>query len=338
MKALVYEGPRMVITKSVEKPEPKKGEALVQVYYAGICGSDMHIYHGVHPRAKAPLIMGHEFCGQVVSLNGEIEGIKEGDKVVIEPLLSCNKCHPCKTGAYHVCASLGLVGIDRDGGFAEYVSVPIKGLHKIPEDMNLIDAALIEPVAVAVHTVRMSRLKIGDVVVVLGAGPIGTLVAEVCKTAGARNIIITDVKEERLEKALAKGFNVIDSTKEDVVKKVMEITNGKGADIVFDVAGVQSTATMCTQLAKIRGQIVVVAVFNNPPNFNLRDINFKELDVIGVRVYNFEDYEIAIDMVYNKRINIEGIATHIFDLDEGEKAFATMEKGEGMKILFKINE
>lgn len=321
----------------MENPQPKKGEALVKVYYAGICGSDMHIYHGVHPRAKAPLIMRHEFCGQIVSLNGEADDVKEEDKVVIEPLLSCGKCHPCKTGAYHVCSSLGLVGIDRNGGFAEYVSVPIKGLHKIPEDMNLVDAALIEPVAVAVHAVRMSRLKIGDVVVVLGAGPIGTLVAEVCRTAGARNIIVTDVKEERLEKARARGFCAIDSTKEDVFKKVMEITNGKGADVVFDAAGVQATINMSTQLTKIRGQIVVVAVFNNPPNVNLRDVNFKEFDVIGVRVYNFEDYEIAIDMVYNKRIKVEGLVTHIFDLEEGNKAFSTMENGQGMKILFKIN-
>jgi threonine dehydrogenase-like Zn-dependent dehydrogenase len=149
---------------------------------------------------------------------------------------------------------------------------------------------------------------------------------------------MTDVKKERLEKARLRGFDVIDPTSEDVVKKVKEMTDGKGADIVFDVAGVQSTATMSTQLVKIRGQIVIVAIFNNPPNFNFRDVSFKEFDVIGVRVYNFEDYDIAIDMVYNKRINIEGLATHIFDLEDGEKAFITMENGEGMKILFKINE
>lgn len=338
MQALVYKGPKTIYVESKDIPEVKRGEALVRVFYAGICGSDMHIYHGVHPRAKAPLIMGHEFCGEVVDINDEDNNIKIGDMVVPEPLLFCGKCHACLTGNYHVCYNLGLLGIDRDGGFAEYAAVPVSKLHKIPKDMSKVDAAIIEPVAVAVHTVRMSRLKIGDDVVIMGAGPIGTLVAETCKTAGAKQIIMTDVKEDRIQKARERDFMVINSLKENLVEKIMDLTNGKGADIVFDVAGVEATAAIDTKLVRVRGQIVVVAVFNDPPRVNYRDVSFKEIDIVGVRVYNFEDYDMAINLVYNKKINVSNIVTHIFNLDEGEKGFKVMESGNGMKVLFKLND
>lgn len=336
MKALIYKGPKTLSVESVDMPKLKKDEALVRVVYSGICGTDMHIYHGVHPRAKAPLVMGHEFCGEVVDINSSDKCIKIGDFVVPEPLLFCGKCHACMTGNYHVCYNLGLLGIDRNGGFAEYVAVPISKLHLIPKDMSMLDAAIIEPVAIAIHSVRMSRLKIGDDVVVMGAGPIGTLVAEACKTAGAKHTILVDVKEDRIQKAIERGFMVVDPLKENLFEKVMNLTNGKGADIVFDVAGVESTATIDTKLVRAKGQIVVVAVFNDPPRVNYRDVVFKELDIVGVRVYNFEDYKIAINLVYNKRIDVSDIVTHVFDLDEAEKAFNAMESGYGMKVLFKL--
>lgn len=336
MKALIYEGPRNLRLKAIDNPQRRAGEALLKVFYAGICGTDMHIYHGVHPRARAPLVMGHEFCGEVVSLNGESDKVKVGDKVVVEPLLSCEKCHACRTGAYHVCAHLGLLGIDRDGGYAEYAVVPINRLHKIPDDMSPVEAALVEPVAVAVHAVRLSRLKMGDVVAILGAGPIGTLVAEACRAAGAREVIVTDVSSERIKRARARGFLVLNPLTDDIVTEINRITGGKGADIVFDAAGVRSTAELGTRIVKIRGQIVVVAVFNEPPNVDYRAVNFRELGITGVRVYNFEDYEIAVDMVYKQKIKVDGIVTHIFGLEEAEQAFTIMEKGEGMKILFRI--
>lgn len=338
MKALIYDGPKRIRVAEVYEPQPLSGEALIKVSYAGICGTDMHIYHGTHPRAKAPLVMGHEFSGKVVSLNGHSSEINIDDKVVVEPLLYCGECPACRSGSYHVCTHLGLIGIDRNGGFAEYVSVPVKALHKIPNEMSFLEGALVEPVAVAVHSIRMSKLKLGDTAVVLGAGPIGTLVAEVCQVAGASKVHIIDVNKERIERARSRGFAVYNPDECNTVDAIMEATYKKGADVVFDAAGVQSTAEICTKLVKIRGQIVVVAVFNTPPNVNYRDVNFNELDIIGVRVYNYEDYDIAINMINKKRINIEGLATHIFSLEDAGKGFAAMEKGECMKILFKICE
>ncbi len=338
MRALVYDGPRALRLAEVQEPRPATGEALVQVRYAGICGSDMHIYHGVHPRAKAPLIMGHEFAGSIVAVNGPGRGFAIGDKVVVEPLLYCGECPACRSGAYHVCARLGLTGIDRDGGFAEYVTVPIKALHRLPDGMPFQDGALVEPTAVAVHSVRMSRLKLGDMVAVLGAGPIGTLVAEACRAAGAGEVHVVDVNRGRIERARQRGFTVHNPNEGSIVEAIAEATAGKGADIVFDAAGAQSTAEIATKLVKIRGQIVVVAVFNALPKVNYRDVNFHELDVIGVRVYNYEDYAIAIRMVADKRIPVQGLATHVMSLEQAEQGFAAMEQGEGLKVLFRIGD
>ncbi|SMB98978.1 2-desacetyl-2-hydroxyethyl bacteriochlorophyllide A dehydrogenase [Thermanaeromonas toyohensis ToBE] len=336
MKAVVYEGPRRLEVKDVPVPQPGPGEALLKVFYGGLCGTDMHIYHGVHPRAKPPLIMGHEFCGQIVALNGEAAGVKVGDKVVVEPLLSCGKCAACLSGYYHVCANLGLLGIDRDGGFAEYALVPISRVHRLPQDMPMLEAALVEPVAVAIHAVRMSRLKIGDIVAILGAGPIGTLVAETCRASGAE-VIITEVAPERLERARARGFLALNALAQDVEAEVRAVTCGKGVDVVFDAAGVPATAELSTRIVKVRGQVVVVGVFNEPPPVDYRTVSFRELDIIGVRVYNFEDYQIAADMIYKRKIKVDGIVTHIFKLEEAERACEIMERGEGMKILFRLD-
>jgi len=336
MKAVVYEGDRRLKVKDVPVPQPGQGEVLLKVFYGGLCGTDMHIYHGVHPRAKPPLIMGHEFCGQIVALNGEAFGLKVGDKVVVEPLLSCGKCAACFSGYYHVCVNLGLLGIDRDGGFAEYALVPISQVHKLPQDMPMMEAVLVEPVAVAVHAVRMSRLKIGDKVAVLGAGPIGTLIAEVSRASGAE-VIFSEVATDRLNMARTKGFLAINALVQDVEAEIMAITSKKGVDVVFDAAGVPSTAELSTRIIKIRGQVVVVGVFNEPPLVDYRTVIARELDIIGVRVYNFEDYQIAVDMIYNKKLKMDDIVTHIFKLEEAESAFEIMERGKGMKILFRVH-
>jgi threonine dehydrogenase-like Zn-dependent dehydrogenase len=180
MKAALYKDIKKVETGEIKKPEIKDKEALIKVKYAGICGTDIHIYKGLHPRATAPLVMSHEFSGIVEEIGTKRKDIKMGDRVVINPLISCGNCFPCREGHPHICPNLNLVGIDQNGGFAEYTKVNSDKLFKIPDALPMDLAALMEPVAVAVHAVRKSKLSLGDKVAVIGGGPIGQLISQIC--------------------------------------------------------------------------------------------------------------------------------------------------------------
>ncbi|RYD04762.1 hypothetical protein N752_12620 [Desulforamulus aquiferis] len=289
MKAAVYLGKEEIGLKEVERPSLNPDEVLIRIHSAGICGSDLGIYSGKHPRAKAPLIMGHEFTGEVVeSLAADIE---VGDRVTVNPLISCGVCQPCQTGNAHVCRKLGLVGIDIDGGFAEYVKVDSSKILKLPKDLPLDIACLVEPLAVCVHAVRKSTFKVGDNVVVLGGGPIGLLTAIAARYAGASQVLLTEVNEGRCELAKSFGFTVIEAA-QNPETEVLKLTGDVGADVVFEAAGVPATAALTTKLVKISGQIVIVGVFKEPPKIDLQAVNFRELSIIGVRVYTPKDYQV----------------------------------------------
>ncbi|NEU31029.1 alcohol dehydrogenase catalytic domain-containing protein [bacterium LRH843] len=331
MNALVYHGKEQVSYEEVEKPVVEQGEVLIQVKFAGICGSDMGVFAGKHPRATAPLIMGHELSG-VVALTNDAGDVEVGDRVTINPLIRCGTCHPCLEGNSHVCRNLGLVGIDTDGGFAEFVKVSSEKVVKIPDELSLETASLIEPLAVTVHAVRKSEFKAGDNVVVIGGGPIGMLTAMTARLAGAQKVMIIEVSKNRQVFAREQGFTVIDAL-DNPTKKVLEYTNGRGADIVYEVAGVKQTALLSTELVKITGQVVIVSVFKEPVNVDLQGLNFRELSMIGVRVYTDKDYEAATDIIA-KHPEIASIITHKLPLSEGRRGFEMMrEATDAMKIL-----
>src|SRR4030043_499320 len=194
MKAVLYRDIQVVKMSDIKRPIITNNEALIKVEYAGICGTDLHIFDGLHPRAKAPLVMGHEISGVIEEMNTEKKDIKIGDRVAINPLISCGYCLPCREGNPHLCPNLKLVGIDQNGGFEEYVKIKDDKLYKIPNSLPLDLAALAEPVAVAVHAVRKSKLLVGDKVVVMGGGPIGQLVALICRINGASSIVLSEIK------------------------------------------------------------------------------------------------------------------------------------------------
>lgn len=274
MKAGMYISEKNVIVGELDKPVVKQGEALIKVSSAGICGTDMMIYFGKHPRAKAPLVMGHEFSGVIEEINGE-STFNVGDRIVVEPTMSCGKCDACISGNTHVCRTLGLIGIDNHGGYAEYVAVPLHRLHKVPDALSDAHAALAEPVAVGIHTVRRSNVKVGDTVVILGAGPIGLLIALTAKLAGANKIFISDISPYRLKTAEELGFIALDGRKVDVVEEVKAATNGVGADVVFEVAGNNITANQMIHVCRTQGQIVVVSVYKQPPTIDLAAMHFR---------------------------------------------------------------
>jgi (R,R)-butanediol dehydrogenase/meso-butanediol dehydrogenase/diacetyl reductase len=214
MNALLYKGKNELELGSIPIPEPGIDEVLIKVSYAGICGTDIHIYHGKHPRAKGPLVMGHEFCGEIVKCPESSE-LNVGDFVTAEPLISCGTCFTCLSGHPHVCKTLGLYGIDANGAFAEYVTMPVKKVYKIPKEIKRQFGALIEPIAVAIHALRISNLKISDTVCILGGGPIGLLLALTSKAAGCKDVIICEMNSYRLELAKKYGITTVDVSSEN---------------------------------------------------------------------------------------------------------------------------
>ncbi|MBS4208144.1 alcohol dehydrogenase catalytic domain-containing protein [Bacillus sp. FJAT-50079] len=335
MKAGQYLAEKNISINEIQKPTVQSGEALIKVLCAGLCGTDMMIYFGKHPRAKAPLAMGHEFSGVIEEISGD-SLFKIGDRVVVEPTISCGNCSACISGQNHVCESLQLIGIDMDGGFAEYVVVPIDRLHKTPDHLSDSIASLAEPVAVAVHTVRKSKLKIGQDIAILGAGPIGLLIGLIAKLNGANTIFISDISPYRLKVAKELGFHVLDANRISITEEILNRTNERGVDVVFEVAGTQTTAEQMIDIIKTQGEIVVVSVFKQPPTLNLAKMHYREISLTTTRCYSSDDFKTAIDLLAQGNLHVSPIISHELSLDEINKGFLLMENPEtSLKVLIK---
>ncbi len=318
MKALVYAGPKKAELRDVETGEKKEGQIKIDIIYCGVCGSDIGIYLGTHPRAKAPLVFGHEFLG-VAAEDGK--RIKKGDRVVPYPLLSCGHCKACRNGNEHVCNTLGLIGIDVDGGMCESVYVDEDVLYKVPEGVSDKAAAVIEPLAVLVHAIHMSGFEPLDTAVVAGAGPIGMLCAVMLKHAGASQIFISDVAEKRLEAARELGMIPVNPLKEDLEAVVKAATDGEGCDVFFECSGAAAAAVQMTDVTRVRGKICMVSVHKQPHEVNLRDVNFKEQTLVGTRVYTKDEFGQAVELTKKLENQLEKIVTHVVPLRESEKVF-----------------
>ena len=335
MKAAQYFSTENIKISDVQKPDIVEGEALIKVSYTGVCGTDMMIYSGKHPRAVSPLIMGHEFSGVIENIKGN-SNFKKGDCVTVEPTISCGQCKACLSGSYHVCENLKLIGIDMDGGFAEYVRVPIHRLHIVPDNLSMELAALAEPLAVAVHTVRRSTLKVGQDVVILGAGPIGLLIGIVARMNGANNIFISDISEFRLNKAKKLGFHAINDKKMDSVNEIMKKTNGRLIDVVFETAGIQKTVDQAVNIIKTQGKIVIVSVFKTNPKISLADMHFREISLTTTRCYSSDDFKTAIDIMSSEKIDFSIVISHELPINQVGKAFSLMKNTEdSLKVLVK---
>ncbi|MHB0859270.1 MAG: zinc-dependent alcohol dehydrogenase [Anaerolineae bacterium] len=332
MRAALWLGTEQVAFREVERPTPRPGEALIRVAYAGICGTDLMIYLGKHPRAKAPLVMSHEFVGAIVEADGD--AFAPGTPVAVNPLLTCGACYACRNGIPHVCARLGLVGIDRDGGFAEYVATPLHTVRPLPESLPLVQAALIEPLAVAVHALRASDLRVGDVTAILGAGPVGILTAQVARLAGARRVFVSEQSPRRLQIARDLGFEVIDVAQQNTVQTIMDATGGEGLPVVFETAGVQATIREAGQLGRPGGQILQVGMPKTPPLVDISGLSYRELRITPIRVYREEDFDQAIHIAATGRVDLVQPVTHVVSLRELAAAFEVAHQAtDACKIL-----
>ncbi|MBY6154301.1 2,3-butanediol dehydrogenase [Vannielia litorea] len=340
MKAARWHGVKDIRVEDVPEPTPGKGEVKVKVAWTGICGSDLHEYLAGpifvpvdedHPLShdKAPITMGHEYCGTVAELGDGVTGLSVGDRVAIEPIFACGACPACLEGKYNLCDSLGFVGLSGGhGGFAAHSVVPARMVHKMPEELSMEQGALVEPAAVALHAVRLSRIKAGDKAAVFGAGPIGLLVVESLRVAGASEIHVVEPSEVRRQKALELGAtSVIDPTATDAVAEIRDATNG--VHVAFEVTGVPQVLPQCIDATRHEGQVLVVSIWEQEASFQPNTVVLKERQLQGTIAYrNVYPAVMALmtqgyfnaDQLVTKRIALEDIVAEGFDALVAEKS------------------
>ncbi len=333
MKASYYEGNKTFTVKEKEMTLPAEGEVRIRVAYCGICGSDVHIYHGnMDARVSIPQTIGHEMSGTIDAIGEGVKGFEVGDKVVVRPL-DARLEDASDKGFSHIAKKLKFVGIDSEGAMQQYWNIMASIVHRLPDDVDMKLAALTEPVAVACHDVRRSGLVEGEVAVVLGGGPIGTLVAMVARLTGAK-VIVSELNPKRIKMLRGLGFDVVNPAEQDLLKHVSELSNGALADVIFEVAGVQASVNTMTEIAGIRGRIVGVAIHAVKREVDLKMCFWRELSFIGARVYEPQDYEHAIRLVGEKILPLETMVTAVYPLSEIQKAFDQIAQNpSGMKVL-----
>ncbi len=336
MSALFYEGNHTFTLKPTEKTAPQQGEVRLKMAYVGVCGTDVHIYHGkMDARVKPPQIIGHEVSGVIDAIGEGVEGWKVGDKVTVRPLHPGAEV-PADNGYRHIGQHLKFIGIDSPGGMQKYWNVPAFTLHQLPENLSLQLGAMIEPLAVACHDIRLGGLVAGENAVVIGGGPIGLLIALVAKQKGA-NVLISEVNPNRIAFIQSLGFQTVNPIENDVVKAVEDFTNGAMADVVFEVSGVQAGVNAMTQLPRVRGRIVIVAIHAEPKAVDLFKFFWRELQLIGARVYEPEDFDEAIALAASGTLPLEKMITQTSPLADAQQVFETIDKNpEGMKYLLEI--
>jgi 2-desacetyl-2-hydroxyethyl bacteriochlorophyllide A dehydrogenase len=284
-------------------------------------------------RVTKPAVIGHEMSGVIEAVGADVSGWTVGDRVTVRPLDSCGACPACKAGHSHICQKLKFIGIDRPGAMQKLWTVPAHTLHRLPDALTLKEGALIEPVAVACHDVRLGEVKAGEFVVVLGGGPIGALIALVAKQKGAR-ALVSEVNPFRIKLLRDFGVEVVNPEETNLVALVEEQTGAAGADVVFEVTSSKAGVEMMTKLPRVRGRIVVVAIFSQPPQVDLFKFFWREISMRGARVYEAQDFEEAITLAASARLPLDKLITNVCSLDDLEWGLRQLEKGgEVMKVL-----
>ncbi|MGB7189878.1 MAG: alcohol dehydrogenase catalytic domain-containing protein [Acidobacteriaceae bacterium] len=337
--AAFYEGSQTIRIGECTLVPPGPSEVQIRVSYCGICGTDLHVFHGaMDHRVHMPQVLGHEMAGTIVAIGSIVKDFMPGDRVTVRPLAPCGDCPACRAGHSHICHNLKFIGIDVPGALQGFWTVPAHTLHRLPESVSLDHGALIEPIAVACHDVRRGEVTKDDYVVALGGGPIGLLVGLVAQSRGAR-VVVSEVNPFRVNLAREFGLDAINPHESDLAQKVMEETGGAGADVVFEVSGSQAGAELLTQLPRVRGRIVVVAIFSQPPKIDLFRFFWRELQLRGARVYEPEDFEAAIALAASGKLPLDRIVTAVQPLESLAQAMRELEAGGPvMKILLRCSE
>jgi len=333
--------------KRVPVPEIADSEVLIKVAYAGICGSDMHIYHGdFQPRTQTPLIQGHEFSGTIVATGRNVRGLGVGDRVVVDPILWCGTCAACQIGHYPACSSLKLVGVDMDGAFAEYVAVKDFMLHRIDERISDRHGALVEVLAIGFHACHRGDLQKNDTVVIWGAGRVGQCILQAARTITDATIFLVDVLENRLNIAKSTYDNIvaINATKENPVDVIHEQTKGRGVDVAFEAVGHAVETPIapppipgCAKSIRGAGTIVALGLGDDPSPLVMKELIWKEAKIVASRVTHGE-FKDAIYHMAEGHLHPEVLISDEFSAERADEAFKLLENDPAnhLKILLKL--
>lgn len=331
-------GPGIEFRSDAEKPTPGLGEVRLKVGSVGICGSDIHIYKGHDignlPKLPIPFIPGHEFAGSVESIGSGVEGYKSGDRVCAEITVTCGKCYFCRTEQRVFCTAIREIGVDRNGAYAEYVIVPAYDLHSLPSEMTYEQGSLVEPLAAALHPYERLDIGIRDSIAIVGAGPIGLFAVALAKTLGYSKIMSVGRRDDRLKLAREFGADyVFDIDKEDGIERVVQSTDGIGADVVLEATGNPKSLEQTFRMARKDGQVCLAGATLEQSTISSSLIVGKSLRVTGSFDYNWLTFERCIELIANKKVDVGKVVSHKFHLEDVEDAFSLILNKEAIKVL-----
>jgi len=342
LKAAVLTGVQNFELREVPNPQPPGGGLIVKVETCAICGTDVKMYRFGYSAAKLPLIPGHELAGTIARVGEGIQGHREGERVVVAPNIPCGTCFYCQRGMQTSCEKLQTIGVHRDGGFAQYVMIPALAVRQgcvipVPEDISFEEAALIDPASCAINACELSRVKVGDVVVVIGAGPAGCLNVEVSRAFGAQKIILVQRSLPRLKQAEFTRADVyVSPLREDVVKRVMQETGGKGADVVIVACGSGEAQEQALEMVAKRGNVNLFGGLPKNSTFikvNSNLIHYKETFVIGTHGGSTRQCKTALDMIASGKIKAKEYVSCRLGLPDFSQAIKLAEERKGLKIF-----
>ena len=334
MRSALYTGNSTIVVEERPAVPPAAGEVQIEVAYTGICGTDLHILHGdMDSRVRIPQTIGHEMSGRVAAVGPGVTGLTVGAPVTVMPLRWCGACPACLAGHHHICHRLDFVGIDSPGAMQQRWTVAADVVVPLPADLPLTHGALVEPTAVAVHDVRRAGLRAGEQAVVIGGGPIGVLIALVARSAGA-DVVLVEVDTQRRAIAGRLGIRTLDPARDDPGGEVAAWTGGAGAAVAFEVSGSAAGLTTAVDLLAVRGRLVVVGLHSQKREIDLFRFFWRELTLVGARVYQREDYDTAIELLRAGEVGAGTLITHVEPLTGAAAAFDALRGGGGvMKVL-----
>lgn len=340
MKQAELVAPLTVRLVESPRPAPGPGEALIAVARVGICGSDLHAYHGRHPFIRLPIVPGHEFAGTVVEVGEGVQHLTPGQRVTVEPSIVCGACYQCTHGRYNICERLKVIGCQTTGAMGEYLTVPAAKVLPLPDEVTWDQAALLEPLAVAVHAARTAGIRPGMKALILGAGTIGLMTLQVAKALGAGPTMISDLIQERLDLARRLGADyTVNPSTTPLALAVERAFGADRADVIIECAGVAATARDAVRVARKGTRIVIAGVFAEEVPVSLGLVQDRELELVGTLMYAAGDFPAALELVRDGRVQVEPLITHRFPLTQAAKAFATADSRQGaLKVLVEVGD
>lgn len=335
MKQAIMMKPGEVTIREVDIPEVAPNQIKVKMKRIGVCGSDIHVFHGKHPYTSYPVVQGHEVAAKVVEIGSEVTSVKIGDRVTIQPQVVCGKCYPCTHGRYNACEELKVMGFQTTGMASEYFVTEADKAVKLSEGMSYDEGALVEPISVAVHAIRRYGNVAGKKVLVLGGGPIGNLVAQSAKAMGASQVLVSEQSTARLDIAKGCEIETVNPLETELLDKIIETFGTDKADVIFECVGINATMEQAINFSRKGSDIVVVGVFADLGTINMGLIQDKELRLIGSAMYRVEDYEKAIELIKDDLLCLKPLITHRIKFENFQKAYETIElnRDKAMKVM-----